>query len=188
MTMSDEFKKMISTDIERIKNSNNMSDEEKLKLHRELDGRYQACIKDWYKGFWCADPDATYLSYNSLIDSSVSVQENLEMMRAKLETFQYQMNTTLQSEAQMPLVNVTTNLNVNISFEQVRSQVEDMTSLTDEQTKEVLDKISEIENAINSTGSKKSKWEKIKPVLKWLADKSFDVGMALLPLLFKLQN
>ena len=51
---------------------------------------------------------------------------------------------------------------------------------------EVLDKISEIEEVVKSKDSKKSKWEKVKPVLTWLADKSCDVGIALLPLLLKL--
>ena len=31
-----------------------------------------------------------------------------------------------------------------------------------------------------------AKWEKVKPVLTWLADKSCDVGIALLPLLLKI--
>jgi soluble cytochrome b562 len=77
--------------------------------------------------------------------------------------------------------------NVNITFEQVRAKIEDMTSLTDEQTKEALDKVSDIESVVNGEGSKKSKWEKIKPVLAWLADKSFDLAMTILPLLLKMQ-
>lgn len=61
-----------------------------------------------------------------------------------------------------------------------------MTSLTDNETKEILDKINEIETIINSNEKKKTKWEKAKPVLTWLADKSFDVGVAILPLLLKI--
>jgi ribosome-binding factor A len=63
-----------------------------------------------------------------------------------------------------------------------------MTSLTDEQTKEALEKVSEIESVIKGEGSKKSKWEKIKPVLAWLADKSFDLAMTILPLLLQVQG
>ena len=33
---------------------------------------------------------------------------------------------------------------------------------------------------------KKTKWQKIKPILTWLADKSVDVGIALLPLIMKI--
>ena len=61
-----------------------------------------------------------------------------------------------------------------------------MTSLTNEETEEVLAKISEIEEVVKSNDKKKTKWEKIKPVLVWLADKSLDIGTALLPLLLKI--
>lgn len=90
----------------------------------------------------------------------------------------------------VPDVNVTVNNNVTvtITFEQVRAKIEDMTSLTDEQTKEALEKVSEIESVVKGEGSKKSKWEKIKPILTWLADKSFDVAMTILPLLLQVQG
>lgn len=61
-----------------------------------------------------------------------------------------------------------------------------MTSLTDKETEEILAKITELEEIINSKDKKKTKWEKAKAVLVWLADKSLDVGMALLPLLLKI--
>ena len=44
----------------------------------------------------------------------------------------------------------------------------------------------ELEEIINGKEKKKTKWEKTKSFLIWLADKSFDVGMALLPLLLKI--
>lgn len=68
----------------------------------------------------------------------------------------------------------------------MREKIEDMTSLTNEETEEVLAKISEIEEVVKSNDKKKTKWEKIKPVLVWLADKSLDIGTALLPLLLKI--
>ena len=159
-----------------------------LKLHRQLDGRYQACVKNWYNGLWGVDRDATQIYYGSIDNSRDSVKENLELMKAKLETFQFQMNVVEASASPNTQVNVTTNVNVSITFEQVRSKIEDMTSLTDEQTKEALDKVSEIENVVKGGGSKKTKWEKIKPILTWLADKSFDVAMTILPLLLQAQG
>ena len=68
----------------------------------------------------------------------------------------------------------------------MREKIEDMTLLTNEETKEILAKISEIEEVVKSNDKKKTKWEKVKPVLVWLADKSCDVGIALLPLLLKI--
>ena len=49
-------------------------------------------------------------------------------------------------------------------------------------------KVSEIESVVKGEGSKKSKWEKIKPILTWLADKSFDIAMTILPLLLQVQG
>ena len=83
---------------------------------------------------------------------------------------------------------LSTNYDKTVSFEQARQQIEDMTSLTDKETEEILAKIIELEEIINSKEKKKTKWEKAKGVLVWLADKSFDVGMALLPLLLKIQG
>lgn len=85
-------------------------------------------------------------------------------------------------------VNNTNEVNITVSFEQAREQIEDMTSLTNEETEEILAKISELEEIINSKDKGKHKWEKAKKVLVWLADKSFDVGMVLLPLLLKIQQ
>lgn len=189
MDMPKEFYDMVCADIGRLSNTQNLSDDERLKLHREMDGKYQACIKKWYEGLWCTDKEATIIWYQSLGMSPDSVQENLEMMKAKLETYKYQMNAVQLPKPEVSnsqVVNVTNSVNVNVTFEQVRKEVEEMTSLTNEQTQEVLDKISEIEEVVKSKDSKKSKWEKVKPVLTWLADKSCDVGIALLPLLLKI--
>lgn len=189
MDMPKEFYDMVCADIERLSNTQNLSDDERLKLHREMDGKYQACIKKWYEGLWCTDKEATIIWYQSLGMSQDSVQENLEMMKAKLETYKYQMNAVQLPKPEVSnsqVVNVTNSVNVNVTFEQVRKEVEEMTSLTNKDTEEILEKISEIEEVVKSKDSKKSKWEKVKPVLTWLADKSCDVGIALLPLLLKI--
>ena len=62
--MPKEFYDMVCSDIQRIEGSDQLSSGEKLKLHRELDGRYQACIKDWYKGLWGSDKAATIIYYS----------------------------------------------------------------------------------------------------------------------------
>lgn len=189
MNMPKEFYDMVCADIERLSNTQNLSNDERLKLHREMDGKYQACIKKWYEGLWCTDKEATIIWYQTLGMSPGSVQENLEMMKAKLETYKYQMNAVQLPKPEVSnsqVVNVTNSVNVNVTFEQVRKEVEEMTSLTNKDTEEILEKISEIEEVVKSKDSKKSKWEKVKPVLTWLADKSCDVGIALLPLLLKI--
>lgn len=182
------FLKMIQGDIDRIQeNLENGNDEQHWELFRELDGRYQACIKDWYKGMWESSRDGSTLFFPQLQRQPQQIIDNLKLIKSKLETYQYQMNAVSLPEPNSAQVNVTTNVGIYITFEQVRSQIEDMSSLTAEQTQEVLDKVDEIEKVVKGPGSKKAKWEKVKPVLKWLADKSCDVGIALLPLLLQIQ-
>ena len=129
--------------------------------------------------------DYTSLDTDSLVD-------NLILMKAKLEAFILGWNEIKEpftpSTSSDVNVTVNNNLNINITFEEVRNQIEEMTSLTEEQTEDILKKVDEIESVIKENSSKKSKWEKIKPILTWLADKSFDVAMTLLPLLLKVQN
>ena len=187
MEIPKEFIDMVSADIKKIENlSGNESRSYLLKLHRELDGKYQACVKDWYKGIWGVDSTATNIWYGSIEDSKEELLDNLYLFKAKLETFKFQMNLNIANDTPSTQVNVTTNVNLNVTFEQVRSQIEDMTSLTDKETEEILAKITELEEIINSKDKKKSKWEKAKSLLIWLADKSFDVGIAILPLLLQI--
>ena len=189
MDMPKDFYDMVCADIERLSKAKELDAAQRLQLHREIDGRYQACVSHWTAGLWGSNENGVLIFYNHLINSDDSVLENLLMMKAKLETYKYQMNAVQLPKPEVSnsqIVNVTNSVNVNVTFEQVRKEVEEMTSLTNEQTQEVLDKISEIEEVVKSKDGKKSKWEKVKPVLTWLADKSCDVGIALLPLLLKI--
>lgn len=189
MEMQKEFIEMIENDIYRINSAvETGSDESRWDLFRELDGRYQTCIADFYKGMWLSSHNGNVLHFNKLKAYPDQVIDNLKLVKAKLETFRYQANASNLPQLPTTQVNVNTNVNVNVTFEQVRSQIEDMTSLTDDETNEILSKISELEEIINGKDKKKTKWEKVKPVLKWIADKSFDVGMALLPLMLKIQD
>lgn len=160
-------------------------------LHKQLDGKYQCVIADWGKSMYGYSAGHGF-DYEVL--GTDSLQDNLAMMRPKLEALMLGWNTTAPStkpaSTRIPDVNVTVNNNVtvNITFEQVCAQIEDMDSLTDAQTKEALEKVSEIKKVIESAESKKTKWEKIKPVLIWLAEKSYDLGKAILPLLLKIQE
>lgn len=175
-------------EIDKVLVSSDVSD--MIRLHKVLDGKYQYCIADWGKSMFGYNPDFGF-SYELLGEDSL--RENLTLMKPKLEAFKHGWNATTSPRRTVrtdtPDVNVTVNNNVtvNITFEQVREKIEEMTSLTEEQTKEAMEKIDEIEKVVKGNGSKKSKWEKLKPLLVWLADKSFDVGMTMLPLLLQLQ-
>ncbi len=47
-------------------------------------------------------------------------------------------------------------------------------------------KIDELKSIIESNDKKSEKWRKVKEIGKWVFDKSIDVGLAILPLFFKI--
>lgn len=183
--------KLILRDVETI---NNAISEKKIdeyeSVHMMMDGKYGAYVPDWGKGMYGYNPDFGF-NYEYIGESSL--EHNLTLMSSKLQGYALGLETPKKTsnrpinEVNVSVVN-TNEVNVSLSFEQARERVQDMTSLTDEQTQEILDKITELEEIINSKDKKKTKWEKAKSVLVWLADKSFDVGMTLLPLLLKIQG
>ena len=187
MEMPKEFYDMVCSDIQRIEESTQLSPEERFKLHRELDGRYQACIKDWYRGFSNTNCDGTMLHYSYLHDSPSGVQENLEMMKAKLETFKYQMNAIALPKPSETNITVNNTVNISLSFEETKKKIEDMTALNREQTDEILAKIDELEKISKENISRKSKWEKVKPIITFALDKGADVAIAILSLVLQMK-
>ncbi len=187
MELQKEFYEMICSDIQRIEKAKALSTSELLKLHREIDGRYQACIKNWYNGLWGANSQKTGLFYNVIENNPDELIENLQMMKAKLETFRFQMNAAAIPELPSTQVNVTTNVNVNLTFEEARAKVEDMMALSREQTDEIIEKINELEKISKEKTSKKTKWDKIKPILSFALDKGADVAIAFLTLVVQMK-
>ena len=175
MEMPKEFYDMVCSDIQRIEGSDQLSSGEKLKLHRELDGRYQACIKDWYKGLWGSDKAATIIYYSSLHDSPSSVQENL------------QMNAITLPKPPETKITVNNTVNISLSFKEAKQKIEDMTALNREQTDEILAKIDELEKISKENISRKSKWEKVKPIIAFALDKGADVAIAILSLILQMK-
>ena len=185
-----EFCDMIKADIQEIDDCLKAGDSTtQWELFRRVDGRYQACIKNWYYGMAYANSDCTNLRVANLMTRPNMVTQNLILAKAKLETYQYKMNAVSPAEptTQVNVTNTNT-IGLNLTFDEAREDVKNMTSLTDADTDEILKRIQELEKVVNSGESKKSKWEKAKPVLKWLADKSFDIGKIILPLILKIQN
>ena len=78
-------------------------------------------------------------------------------------------------------------MNVSITFEQVRSKIEDMTTLSRKQTDEILEKINELEAISKENVSRKTKWEKVKPIIAFTLDKGADVAIAVLSLVMQMR-
>lgn len=70
-------------------------------------------------------------------------------------------------------------------FSNVRKESEDISVLPDTEIDEILSKINILEKIGESSDRKSKKWNKTKDIVKWIADKGVDVGIALLPLLLK---
>lgn len=185
-----EQKTEITRDIQRVNEVISCDNEEALReLHLSIDGKYSAYVLEWGGGMYGYIVD---YGFNYELLGKSSLIHNLKLMRAKLEGYAMNLKTPNQrtySPNNSVNVNVSNSneINISISFEDVRRQIEEMTSLTRRQTEEALEKVSEIESVVKGEGSKKTKWEKIKPVLTWLADKSFDVAMTILPLLLQIK-
>ena len=96
---------------------------------------------------------------------------------------------TKTAQKNAPDINVTVNNNVtvNISFDQVREKIEDMTALSREQTDEILAKIDELEEISKEESSRKTKWEKVKPIIAFALDKGADVAIAILSLVMQMK-
>ena len=188
MNIPQKFIEMVEEDIHLIDKSMNQSPDERLELFRQLHGKYQSCIVDWANSMWGFNPKDHTIYLDNIGD--LSVNENLKLAKAKLTTFKFGMNAVSLPDVPTNQINIQNNnvIKVNITFDEVRSQVNDMTSLNEEETNELLERIDELEKIVNSKDKKKTKWQKVAPILKWLADKSFDAAMIILPLILKLQE
>ena len=62
-----------------------------------------------------------------------------------------------------------------------------MTALSREQTDEILEKINELEKISKENTSRKTKWEKVKPIIAFALDKGADVAIAILSLVMQMK-
>jgi len=98
------------------------------------------------------------------------------------------METIPQSVPMVQITNTNENkVDINISFSDVRKEIENMSALPDTEIEEILDKINELEKIVKSPDRKSKKWENAKGIVKLIADKGVDVGIALLPLLLQIK-
>lgn len=180
--IADEFKVIITEDINKceeiIKSGNKAVMNE---LHDTLLSKYAKIID----GFGENLHSLFYDNYGTY------VKQNLETMRQKLVLFQameYRNRYSTVAGDGNVTINNNNNMDVilNITFSDAKERVENMTSLTEDEIQEVLTKIDELESIINSSERKTKKWNNAKEIIKWMADKSVDIGLTLLPLLLKL--
>lgn len=183
-----ESRKAIRCDIQKIDEVLQKEDMTEMRdLHRNLDGKYQACIADWGQsmvGYYKRGFDHEELS-------SPELMNNLLLMKSKLEALQLGWNgqSTVPHVTENPRVNVTVNntVHISISFDEARQKIEDMTALNQKQTDEILEKINALEEIAKESSSRKTKWEKVKPILAFALDKGADVAVTFMSLILQMK-
>lgn len=182
MTVSDDFKKIIDDDIEGCAEQYAHGDKEsRWRLYTTLISKYTPIIQGFQQDF----PDMFYDS------NGTRCRETLETIRQKLILFKamgYE-NTYADKPSSVTLNNSTqVDISINISFEDARCSVENMSALKESEIQEILAKVDELEGIVSSSDRKTKKWEKARDIIKWVADKGVDVGIALLPLILKINQ
>lgn len=100
-------------------------------------------------------------------DSNSSVQNKQEI------NFQPHINIETKNE---------TNITIEAVFDNARQQIEDA-GLSDVQTQELFDKLSELEEIAKSKESKGKRWAKAKEVMKWLVEQGIAAASILIPVI-----
>lgn len=186
------FKELMSSDIESLRKAieeDSVEEDEKQRLYLSITAKYHSYVPQFGDGLY------RYYADNGLYEkvSGTVLEFNLNNIYNKLMAFQslnYPGLGATVANAPSTVVNITNsnenNNTITASFEKARETVNAMTSLPDEDIDEIQKRINELEKIVNSKESKSKKWSKAKDIIKWVADKGVDVGIALLPLLLKI--
>lgn len=183
----------IKQDIEKIeKVLIEKNEDEMLKLHRSLDGKYQNSISNW--GYSMYGYIEGHGFEPDFLDSK-SLENNLELMKAKLEGLLLNLSRMMpKTTANMNLILQNNNennnnaiVNLTMSFEEAKAKIEDMTALSQTETDEIIERIDELEQISQEDISKKKKWEKVKPIIVFALDKGMDVAITILSLVLQLK-
>lgn len=177
---------MASKDVERISEALDNPNEDELRdLHREMDAKYQTAIDNWGLSLYSYSPGLGTVSDMSM----GALSHNLKVMQEKIRAFSLGMNQKKSagvSNNTEVSVSVHNTVNVEMTFAEVKRQIENMDSLSREETNTILAKIEELEKINSASISKKDKWAKIKPFLAFAADKGVDIGIAILTLILQM--
>lgn len=188
-----EFKNMFSQDIDSLKRvvdiESDVSEEEKKRLYWSVTAKYHPYVPKLGEGLY------SYFAEQGFYDEveGSSLDYNLQQIYNKLCAFKalnYPGLDAVAMSSPNTVVNITNNNEnkntMNVTFDSVRKTIDSMTSLPEEDIEEIQKRIGEIEEIVNSKETKSKKWSKAKEIIKWIADKGVDVGIALLPLILKI--
>lgn len=177
------MQEIVNKDLEEIEQALSQHDHAKnYRLHQELDGHYQACINHWYDGLIYVNHNGGGFYYQKLKNSSYYVVDNLMLMKAKIEAFKYQVNCTPLPDKEDGQINITTNVNLGVSFSETQEQIMNMSALSSAEAEEINEKIKELEIISNEEIPKRKKWEQVRKIIEFALNKGVDVALAILKL------
>lgn len=181
------FKTMIRKDIEICDEyiSRNMA------THAEVNALIGKYVMDY------PDFDKNIIAYASVPGYETNEIENIKIIKSKLE---YLLNRgdnpdlyNKKSNAGITISNVnnndnTNNVSFNMSIEDIKSNIDENTYLSDQEKMDLLSKLDEILELQNSNDSKTKKWNKAKKILGFILDKGADIAIMYIPQILKAIN
>lgn len=194
------FKTMYADDLKRLEpivngTDKDVSESEKLKLYKEVTAKYYPYVPKLGEGLY------QFFAGTGFFDevSGSGLDHNIAQIYYKMKAYQglgfpgLAESTKANSGPVINLTNNNENRNFNenqntiaISFDEARKKIGEMTSLPYEDIEEIQSKINKLEEIVNLKDSRSKKWSMAKGIIKWIADKGVDVGIALLPLLLNI--
>ena len=164
MVVSEELIEIIDSDIKTCELAIQRGNKDELwEVHSRLVSKYSNIIDGFAKNL-----------QSLFYDESGNIKkQNLETMRQKLVLFKAMGYKNIFSsdakgtQVSVNNVNQNTLLN-NISFEDARNNIENMTALREEEINDIFEKIDEIEKLVLSTERKTKKWENSKYLRKYI--------------------
>lgn len=130
-----------------------------------------------------------YQVTEEMIDGIITKLKSYANILIKPKSLAKDSNSSVQNKQEInfqPHINIETKNETNITIEAVfdnaRQQIEDA-GLSDVQTQELFDKLSELEEIAKSKESKGKRWAKAKEVMKWLVEQGIAAASILIPVL-----
>ena len=131
-----------------------------------------------------------YRKLNGGTDTPIKYIEDLGILKNRLMKLQLDIKEPTKETSSSPFISLTQVQNqatiVHVDFDLTISTIEKLpeTSLSQEDKEILLGKLT----SLKGCPDKKTKWDKCKGILKWLADKGVDVAIAVLPYIINVLN
>lgn len=202
--ISDEIKIMIDNDLKKCKlfyklitnedasnEDMNITEDDMIELFIGMYSKYSSLISDFPHDIDfedLQDKDDEIMEYR-LMNYLGSVIKKLEMYKKMgylNNDNSFSNKITINNNNEIKNNNKNDLINTNITYQDAKQQVENMSSLTDSEIDTIRQKIDELEAITKSSVRKSKKWDNVKEIIRWVLDKGFDVAKIIIPLALKL--